>query len=125
MTILRTEAAPGDAGSNPPTSRAPEPRLSGAAVKIDKAELRVWSVCFFCKRPLTISAFALSGTPIALPRGNPLQNRSLGSSLMARNVVADGRKTLRNRPCITVAGRRHTATRTWSSPLSNGNGSAS
>ena len=41
MMILRAEAVPGDAGSNPPASRAPEPRLWGAALRIDKAELRV------------------------------------------------------------------------------------
>jgi hypothetical protein len=48
MTILRVELAPGDAGSNPPASGAPEPRLSGAAMRIDKPELRVESLCFFC-----------------------------------------------------------------------------
>ena len=48
MMVLRAEAVPGEAGSNPPASRAPEPRLWGAARRIDKAELRVQSVCFFC-----------------------------------------------------------------------------
>ena len=47
MTILRAEAVPGDAGSNPPASRAPEPRLWGPAMRVDKPELRVSSVCFF------------------------------------------------------------------------------
>jgi hypothetical protein len=48
MMILRGEAVPGEAGTNPPASIAPESRLSGAATRIDKAELRVGSGCFFC-----------------------------------------------------------------------------
>ena len=48
MMILRGEPVPGEAGSNPPASGAPEPRLWGAARRIDKAELRVQSVCVFC-----------------------------------------------------------------------------
>jgi hypothetical protein len=48
MMILRVESARGEAGSIPPTSGAPEPRLWGAARRIDKAELQEQSVCFFC-----------------------------------------------------------------------------
>jgi hypothetical protein len=48
MVILRVEAVRDEAGSNRPASEEPEPRLWGAARKIDKAELQLQSVCVFC-----------------------------------------------------------------------------
>ena len=49
MVILPRQVVPVEAGSNPPALKAPEPRFWGAALRIDKAELRVQSVCVFCK----------------------------------------------------------------------------
>jgi hypothetical protein len=49
MMTFRVEIVPYEAGSSPPASEGPEPRLWGAATRIDKHELQVQSVCFFCK----------------------------------------------------------------------------
>ncbi len=54
-------------------------------------------------------------TPVPLPRVNRPPERDLGSSSMARNGGAKGRKTLKNRPRTTAGRRKPTATRTWSS----------
>ena len=48
MTTLRVETAPGEADSILPALGAPERRLWVAAMRIDKAELQVQSVCVFC-----------------------------------------------------------------------------
>jgi hypothetical protein len=48
MAILHGTLFPGESGSNPPISGVPELRLWRIAARIDNAELRVWSVCFFC-----------------------------------------------------------------------------
>jgi hypothetical protein len=50
MLILRVEAVRGEVGSSRPASGVPEPRLWGAARRIDKAELQVYSVCVLCNR---------------------------------------------------------------------------
>ena len=48
MMILHAGVVPGEAGSNLPASVAPEPQLLGAALRIDKAEVCLQSVCVFC-----------------------------------------------------------------------------
>lgn len=48
IVILPAEVVRGGAGSIPPASGAPGPRLWGAALRIDKDELQVQPVCFFC-----------------------------------------------------------------------------
>jgi hypothetical protein len=48
MMTLRVEPGPCEAGSNRPASGALELRLWERQRRIDKAELQVRSVCFFC-----------------------------------------------------------------------------
>jgi hypothetical protein len=71
MVILRVETVRGEAGSNPPASGAPEPRLWGAARRIDKAELQMRSVCFFCN---SYKGSDLSGLDKQTRRLTPLFN---------------------------------------------------
>src|SRR5512135_2838612 len=47
FSILPVVSAPGERGSNPPTSRAPVPRLWEAALGTNRAGFRVQSVCIF------------------------------------------------------------------------------
>ena len=96
MTILRAEAVPGDAGSNPPASRAPEPRLWGAAVRVDKAELRVWSVCFFCPEQWRLQ-YGLGLEPAnrkELAAGTRHHSRKAAAERVAGVAIALGRLLL-------------------------------
>ena len=96
MTILRAEAVPGDAGSNPPASRAPEPRLWGAAMRIDKPELRVQSVCFFCPEQWRLQ-HGLGLEPAnraALAAGERHHSRKAVAERVAGMLIAVGRVLL-------------------------------
>src|SRR5436305_15314774 len=93
MTVLRTESVPGDAGSNPPASRAPKPRLSGTAMRIDKPELRVQSVRFFCPEQwrLEYGLGLAPGNRAALDAGERHHAQKAAAERVAGGAISLGR----------------------------------
>jgi hypothetical protein len=93
---LRVEADPGEAGTNPPASGAPEPRLWGAARRVDKAELQVSSVCFFCPEQWRLQ-YGLGLKPenrAALDAGTRHHDRKAAAERVAGGALALGRLLL-------------------------------
>lgn len=100
MVILPAGEVRGEAGSTPPASRAPESRLWGAATRIDKDELQVQPVCFFCnlhKGPNLTGIDPQTGqiVPLFHPRQDVWYEHFEERGLLIVGLTPTGRVTVR------------------------------